>query len=102
VLRDRLPAEYTFVVELDDAATAAGGTLWEDTVHRRLLPGAGAFDVPEFINAIRSIGYDGIWGVEMISVQHRSLPLETALSEAREATLAAFAEADRRLASPAR
>jgi sugar phosphate isomerase/epimerase len=102
VLRDRLPAEYTFVVELDDAPTEAGGTHREATVHRRLLPGAGAFDVPEFINAIRSIGYDGIWGVEMISVQHRSLPLETALSEAREATLAAFAEADRRLASPAR
>ncbi|UOR01334.1 sugar phosphate isomerase/epimerase [Leucobacter allii] len=102
IIRDRLPAEYLFVVELDDAAAAPVGTLWEDTVHRRLLPGRGAFDVPEFINAIRATGYDGIWGVEMISEHHRSLPLAAALAQTREATLACFAEADRRFAAGSR
>lgn len=101
VIRDRLPVEHLFVVELDDAAAAAEGTLWEDTVHRRLLPGEGVFDVPEFINAIRATGYDDIWGVEIISRTHRSLPLEDALSRTCAATLACFAEADRRLTTEA-
>jgi hypothetical protein len=34
--------------------------------------------------------------VEILSDRHRSLPLPQALAEAREATRACFAEADRR------
>lgn len=97
VIAERLPSEYIFAVELNDAAADSIGTLFEDTVQRRLLPGDGAFDVPTFINAVRSAGFAGIWGVEMLSDRHRRLPLDEALREARESTLACFAEADRRL-----
>lgn len=106
VIADELPAEHLFAVELNDAAAEPVGTLFEDTVHRRLLPGEGSFDVPAFIDAVRATGYTGMWGVEMLSDRHRSLPLEQALAEARDAALACFAEADRRagarerLASP--
>lgn len=72
------------------------GTFFEDTVQRRLLPGDGAFDVPAFINAVRSAGFDGMWGVEILSDRHRDLPLSDALRESRESTFACFAEADRR------
>jgi sugar phosphate isomerase/epimerase len=96
VLADALPADYLFAVELNDAAAEPIGTLFEDTVHRRLLPGEGSFDVPAFINAVRATGFAGAWGVEILSDRHRSLPLPQALAEAREATRACFAEADRR------
>lgn len=97
VIAESLPGEYLFSVELNDADPEPIGTLFEDTVHRRLLPGAGSFDVPAFINAVRAAGFTGMWGVEMLSDRHRSLPLAQGLSEAREAALACFAEADRRL-----
>lgn len=96
LIAESMPSEYLFAVELNDAAPEPIGTLFEDTVHRRLLPGEGSFDVPAFIDAVRATGFDGMWGVEMLSDRHRTLPLPQALAEAREATLACFAEADRR------
>ncbi|TDP93303.1 sugar phosphate isomerase/epimerase [Leucobacter luti] len=101
MIAESLPSEYLFSVELNDAAAAPIGTLFEDTVQRRLLPGTGSFDVPAFINAVRAAGFTGMWGVEMLSDRHRSLPLERGLAEAREATLACFAEANRRLTASA-
>lgn len=92
-----LPVEYIFSVELNDAAPTPVGTLFEDTIHRRLLPGQGDFDVPAFINAVRATGFDGPWGVEILSDHHRTLPLAEGLTQARDATLACFAEADRRV-----
>ena len=97
VIAERVPGEYVFSVELNDGAPEPVGTLFEDTVHRRLLPGEGSFDVPAFIDAVRATGFDGPWGVEMLSDRHRSLPLERGLAEARDAALACFAQADRRV-----
>ena len=82
-----LPAEYTVVDELDDADDPVVGTLWEDTLDRRRLPGEGAFDVPAFIAAVHRAGYRGHWGVEIISEQHRQLPVREGLTRARAATL---------------
>jgi sugar phosphate isomerase/epimerase len=98
LIAESLPGEHLFAVELDDAAAEPVGTLFEDTVQRRLLPGQGSFDVPAFIAAVRATGFDGPWGVEMLSDRHRGLPLPQALREAREAALACFAEADHRAA----
>lgn len=86
-LERELPADYLFVVELDDAAAEPVGTLWEDTVHNRLLPGHGAFEVSEFVRVINSVGFDGPWGVEIISKEHRALPLDEALARTHEATV---------------
>ncbi|QZY50774.1 sugar phosphate isomerase/epimerase family protein [Leucobacter tenebrionis] len=97
VIAESLPGRYLFAVELNDASTRPVGSLFEDTVHRRLLPGQGSFDVPGFINAVRRTGYRGMWGVEMLSDRHRTLELPRALEEARSAALACFTEADRRL-----
>ena len=91
-----LPSEFLFAVELNDAAPEAVGTLFEDTVRNRLLPGDGSFDVPAFIDAVRRTGFDGPWGVEILSDRHRALPLSQGLAEARDSALRCFAEADRR------
>ncbi|MGO1543259.1 MAG: sugar phosphate isomerase/epimerase family protein [Gulosibacter sp.] len=95
VIRDKLPAEYITVVELDDAASEPIGSLWDDTVNHRLLPGHGSLNVPEFINAIRATGYAGPWGVELISAEHRALSVVEATQAAYDATVRTFVEADR-------
>jgi sugar phosphate isomerase/epimerase len=94
-----LPAEYLFIVELDDADEQVVGTLWEDTVNSRRLPGEGVFDVPAFVAAVHRAGYRGHWGVEIISEQHRALPVREALTRARTATLQALEAAESLVAS---
>jgi sugar phosphate isomerase/epimerase len=89
-----LPVEYLFIVELDDADEEIVGTLWEDTVNSRRLPGEGVFDVPAFIAAVHRAGYRGHWGVEIISEEHRQLPIREGLTRARAATLRALDAAE--------
>ena len=89
-----LPVEYLFVVELDDADEQVVGTMWEDTADRRRLPGQGVFDVPAFIAAVHRVGFQGPWGVEMLSEDYRQLPIREGLTRARTATLQALEAAD--------
>jgi len=58
-----VPLQRIIGVELDDADEQVIGTLFEDTVHRRRYCGDGAFDLPGMINALRSAGWNGPWGV---------------------------------------
>lgn len=92
-----LTADQIFVVELDDGSAEPVGSLWDDTIDRRLSPGRGAFDVPAFIRAIDETGYDGYWGVELISADHRARPITHSLGEVRDDTLACFAQARNRI-----
>jgi len=87
-MRRLLPLGRIFQVELDDARPDLVGSLWDDTINERLLPGAGIFDVPAFVRTLVEIGWNGPWGVEIISSAHRALPLEQALADARHAALA--------------
>lgn len=77
-----VPLRHIVGVELDDADSQVVGTLYEDTVHRRRYCGDGAFDLTGMINALRRTGWDGPWGVEILSVEHRGLPVHEALGRA--------------------
>lgn len=88
-----LPTDAIFVVELDDGRTEVEGTLFEDTINNRLQCGAGDFDVASFIVAMWNTGYQGPWGVEIISRLHRALPVADALSLTYANTLEIFATA---------
>ena len=83
-----------FGIELCDARSEVVGTLFEDTRDRRTLVGQGDQDVIGFIRAIREIGYTGPWGVEILSSEHRRLPLMEALKAAHDTTLQAFEALD--------
>ncbi len=74
-------------VELNDADPEPIGTLFEDTRDRRRYPGEGSFDLPGFVDVLSTAGFTGPWGVEMLSDEHRGLPLEEALRRARDSTL---------------
>lgn len=80
-------------VELDDADEAVEGGLWNDTINNRRLCGEGALDQAGFIQAIRATGYDGPWGVEILSEALRREPLETAAARVFRTTISQFAPA---------
>lgn len=82
-----LTPEMILGVELNDAAPEVVGTLFEDTVDRRLLCGDGSFDLPGLVKVLRGFGFDGPWGVEILSIDHRALPPRQALKLAAESTL---------------
>lgn len=85
-----LEAGQIFGVELNDAAAEVRGTLFEDTRDNRRLCGQGDQDVSGFIQALKTLGFNGPWGVEILSDEHRLLPVQEALRAAHATTLACF------------
>jgi sugar phosphate isomerase/epimerase len=88
-----LDPRYLFAVELDDADEQVAGSLLEDTLLRRRLCGEGDQDVAGFIRAIRSVGFDGPWGVEILSIEFRKLDLQAQVTSSFQTTSAALAAA---------
>lgn len=74
-----------FGVELSDAGSEVQGTLIDDTIHHRLLPGQGSLDLVGFVSTLSRMGWRGPWGVEIMSDTHRKLPLVDALTVAHDA-----------------
>jgi sugar phosphate isomerase/epimerase len=77
-----VPLRYIVGVELNDADAEQIGTLFEDTVHRRRLCGEGTFDLAGIIAALRTAGWHGPWGVEILSDEHRKTPVRQAVADA--------------------
>ena len=77
-----VPPDRIIGVELNDADEHVVGTLFADTVNRRRYCGEGVFDLTGMINALRTAGWDGPWGVEILSDEHRSQPMNQALRRA--------------------
>jgi sugar phosphate isomerase/epimerase len=85
-----LPLRYLFAVELDDADIDVVGSMLEDTLDRRRLCGEGAQDVPSFIRAIHATGFDGPWGVEILSDEHRKRSLQDQVTKSYATTIRQF------------
>jgi sugar phosphate isomerase/epimerase len=85
-----LPAGYVFAVELSDGRAEPVGTLYDDTFDNRLPPGEGDFDAAGFIRAMDSLGFGGPWGLEVMSKELRSLPVEVATKRVFEAAVRVF------------
>ena len=79
-----VPLHRIIGVELNDADPDVVGTLFEDTVHRRRYCGEGSFDLTGMVAALRAAGWTGPWGVEILSDEHRSMPVEAALVRAAD------------------
>lgn len=77
-------------VELNDGYVDSDRTISDETTSHRLLPGEGEFDVPRFVDVLRDVGYDGPWGVEVLSADLRELPMTEAYERTYEATVAQF------------
>ncbi|MBP8532250.1 sugar phosphate isomerase/epimerase [Streptomyces sp. MK37H] len=77
-----VPGSRIVGVELNDADSQVVGSLFEDTVRHRRLCGEGSFDLPAIIAALRTAGWSGPWGVEILSDTHRALPVRDAAKAA--------------------
>lgn len=85
-----IPPGLIKYIELNDAKSELVGTIPEDTMFRRELPGDGDFDIAEFISEVRKTGYDGLYGVEILSDAHRARSVEDAARLSYEATARQF------------
>ena len=77
-----IPPGLIHHVELDDADTEIRGSLLEDTLNHRRFCGQGALDVPAFLKALQDQGYDGPFGIEIISEIERQRPFADVAADA--------------------
>jgi sugar phosphate isomerase/epimerase len=67
----------------------------DETINHRALPGEGEFPIAEYVAAARRAGYDGPWGVEVLSEKLRVLPIDQIFDRAYETASAQLAVARR-------
>jgi len=84
----RIQRRHLAWVELSDGHLADMEDPIDEVVNHRELPGEGEFDIPGYVAALRSAGYDGPWGVEVLSEKLRRLPIEQEFERAYETTVA--------------
>lgn len=86
-----VPSHLIKSVELNDAAKEVQGDLFNDSTHHRKLCGQGAYNIPLFLEEIKKAGFNQpYYGVELISQDHRVLPLDEMAKRAYETTISAF------------
>jgi len=86
----RIPPQYLTWVELSDGQIEDMEDPIDEVVNHRSLPGEGEFDIPGYVAALQEAGYDQPWGVEVLSADLRSLPIEQEFDRAYETTAAQF------------
>ena len=88
----QFPKEYCFGVEINDGYIKNLPTqdLVEETTQYRRLCGQGEFDVKGFTSLMAKSPYDGPVGIEVLSKELRTWPLEKAARVAYETTAAQF------------
>ena len=86
----KIPGEYLAWVELSDGPVEFMDDPIDEVINHRRLPGEGDFDIPGYIESCRAIGYEGPWGVEILSEELRNLPMEEEFQRAYETTAAQF------------
>jgi len=91
----RIPPQYLGWVELSDGCFENMDDLIDETVNHRRLPGEGEFPIREYVTVCREVGYDGPWGVEVLSEELRNLPIEQIFDRAHQATFAQVSAGER-------
>jgi sugar phosphate isomerase/epimerase len=88
----RIPSRFLLGVELNDGTLECPWSLHEDTINHRKFCGEGEFDVKGFVDCLLKAGYDGPWGIEVLSQDLRKKSLEEAATRAYQTTIAQFSE----------
>lgn len=89
----QVPPQFIAAVELDDGPLEPIGSLLQETIDCRELCGEGDFDLPSFVASIQSTGYQGPYGVEILSHEHRARSLEDSARLAFQSAMRQFTEA---------
>ena len=87
----RIPPRFLSWVELCDGPYEYAEDRLDEVINRRRLPGEGEFPIAGYVAVCRELGYDGPWGVEVLSEELRSLPIEQIFDRAYATTSAQLA-----------
>lgn len=82
-----IPPERILGVQIDDADAEVRGSLLDDTLHHRRLPGHGTFDLARFVRLLDDHGVRRPWSVEVLSDELHALAPEEGARLAAEATV---------------
>lgn len=85
-----LPQGMINHIELDDGTLLPRSDYIADTIYNRLTPGQGEFPLREFLQAVAATGYQGLYGVEILSDEYRSMATEQAAALSWQATAGLF------------
>jgi sugar phosphate isomerase/epimerase len=88
-----IPRARILAVQLDDASATVQGTLPEDSVNSRLLPGEGAARVVDFVEILLNIGIDIPLSVEVLSDAQRARPVADAARASYQAARSVITQA---------
>jgi sugar phosphate isomerase/epimerase len=94
-----IPPERMVALQLDDADAEPAGTLLEDTLHRRRLPGEGTFPLVDFVGLLEDHGADAPISIEILSDELHALAPDEAARRTMDATRRLFAAVDARRAA---
>jgi sugar phosphate isomerase/epimerase len=83
---EAVPAEKIAYVQFDDAPDPLSDDLEAETMHRRVFPGTGTFELDRFAATLRGNGFAGYVSVEVLSADLRRLALPEFLRQAIDAT----------------
>ncbi len=92
----RFPSRFISWVELSDGGYEYHEDRLDEVINRRQLPGEGEFRIPEYVAVLRELGYEGPWGVEILSEELRNLPIEQIFDRAYETTSAQLSSLQRK------
>ena len=93
----RVPSRQLAWVELSDGLYENLPDLIDETVNHRRLPGEGEFPIRDYVAVCREVGYDGPWGIEVLSEELRNLPIEQIFDRSYEAGSAHLGAPERSL-----
>jgi sugar phosphate isomerase/epimerase len=85
-----IPPELITHVELNDGVPEVVGTVREDALAHRRIPGQGVWPVLELICILQHNYWPGPWGIEFLNKTYRLRPLEEALPEVMRCSLEQF------------
>jgi sugar phosphate isomerase/epimerase len=87
----RIPKRFLSWVELSDGRYEDMPDPIDEVVNHRRLPGEGEFPIRRYVEASRAVGYDGPWGVEVLSEDLRNRPIEEIFERAYETSVSQLA-----------
>jgi sugar phosphate isomerase/epimerase len=86
----KIPLERLSWVELSDGQFEDMDDPVIETTQFRRLPGEGEFEIRGYVRACQEVGYQGPWGVEVLSKELDEQPMEEIFKRSYETTIAQF------------
>jgi sugar phosphate isomerase/epimerase len=86
----KIPLEQLGWIELSDGQYEDMPDRIDEVINRRKLPGEGEFDIRGYVKVCRDMGYSDVWGVEVLSEDLRSYPMDEMFRRAYDAAAAQF------------